>query len=151
MPVPACYVPANVWVAGCARQVHATGIDIRQAADVVAAITLSKDTTLRDNAQVLGRRWRGGGGKDTEEEDNGKARKGERGGRGRVDDRVVAPICVCARQGAYCIRGIGRGQRLSLLMMPEVRCAIRGELAAPVAPAAPARPHARSWWALRPG
>ena len=94
---------------------------------------------------------RGGGEKDREEEENGKAGKGKRGGRGRVHDRVIAPICVCARQGAHCIRGIGRGQRLSVLMMPEVRCAIRGELAAPFAPAAPVRPRARSWWTLRPG
>ena len=36
-------------------QVHTTGMDIKQALDACAAVTLGKDMTLRDYAQVLQR------------------------------------------------------------------------------------------------
>ncbi|CAL1127968.1 unnamed protein product, partial [Cladocopium goreaui] len=54
--------------------VHTTGMDVKQPLLCTAALTLSKDMTLRDYAQ-----------------------------------------------GAYRMRGIGRGQRIEVLLTPEVR------------------------------
>jgi hypothetical protein len=54
-------------------QVHTTGMDIKQAVDACAAITLGKDMVFRDYAQ-----------------------------------------------GAFRMRGIGKGQTLKILMVPEI-------------------------------
>jgi hypothetical protein len=63
-------------------QVHTTGMDIKQAVDAKAALTLGKDMTFRDYAQ-----------------------------------------------GAFRMRGIGKGQTIELLIVPEIAERIRTQVA----------------------
>ena len=71
-------------------QVHTTGMDIKQALDACAVVTLGKDMTLRDYAQVRKLRivW-------------------------TVNSSLLP-------QGCYRMRGLGRGQTLKLLIVDEV-------------------------------
>jgi len=68
-------------------QVHTTGMDIKQAVDARAAITLGKDMTWRDYCQ-----------------------------------------------GAYRMRGIGKGQTMSIFVIPEITAVMRSTLKAASTP-----------------
>ncbi|CAE7582610.1 unnamed protein product [Symbiodinium natans] len=74
-------------------QVHTTGIDIRHPPTACAALTLGKDSTLRDFAQ-----------------------------------------------GAYRLRGIGRGQKLKVLLTPEVSARMDEEVVIPAMDKGPSSP-----------
>lgn len=79
-------------------QVHTTGMDIPQGAAARAVLTLGADLIFRDFAQVY------------HEE---KARK-------QSFSHLSSRVACCNLQAAFRMRGIGKGQRIILFVIPEV-------------------------------
>ena len=104
-------------------QIHTTGMDIKHCLNARAALTLGKDMVFRDLAQVRvemhsqifplssARAW------------------------AWAWALPLAHACLRPRQGAFRMRGIGEGQTVALLLIPEVQELMGRELAKTIADA----------------
>ena len=111
-------------------QVHTTGMDIKQALDAVAVVTLGKDMTLRDYSQVswlarelgsVGLTIRGGRGSDDDGSPSARAECEEDWPSLDIAHlRLITYSYSSFVQGCWRMRGLGKGQRIHLMIVKEV-------------------------------